>query len=126
MDAAENETSFGRLSSTPGAVLWAMSPAGEITEISDTIMQVRGITQEEALAQTPDQMLTQESLKVSLAYFEGFSRDLLAGRVPEPFHGEFEYLHKDGSIVLCEVMAVPVFDSTGALTELRGVSVPKG
>jgi PAS domain S-box-containing protein len=103
-----------------------MSPAGAITQISDTILQVRGITPEEALAQTLDQMLTQSSIGKSLAYFEQFSRDVLAGREPEPFHGDFEYFHKDGSIVVCEVMAVPEFDSEGVLTQLRGVSVAKG
>jgi PAS domain S-box-containing protein len=126
MDSADDDSSFARLSSIPDAVLWTMSPAGAITNISETIMQVRGITPEEALAQTPDQMLTQNSLRDSLAYFEQFSRDVLAGRVPEPFHGDFEYIHKDGSIVVCEVMAVPEFDQDGVLTQLRGVSVAKG
>ncbi len=126
MESADDKSSFARLSSIPDAVLWTMSPAGAITNISDTILQVRGITPEEALAQTPDQMLTQNSLRDSLAYFEQFSRDVIAGRVPEPFHGDFEYFHKDGSIVVCEVMAVPEFDQDGVLTQLRGVSVAKG
>jgi PAS domain S-box-containing protein len=126
MDFAENDSSFDSLSSIPGAVLWTMSPAGEITYISETILQVRGITPEEALAQSPDQIHTQNSLRDSLAYFEQFSRDVIAGRVPEPFHGDLEYIHKDGSIVVCEVMAVPEFDSDGVLTQLRGVSVEKG
>jgi PAS domain S-box-containing protein len=126
VESADDKSSFARLSSIPDAVLWTMSPAGAITNISDTILQVRGITPEEALAQTPDQMLTQNSLRDSLAYFEQFSRDVIAGRVPEPFHGDFEYFHKDGSIVVCEVMAVPEFDQDGVLTQLRGVSVAKG
>jgi len=126
MNSDEIRLSFDNLSSIPGAVVWTMSPAGAITHISDTILQVRGITPAEALAQTPDQMLTQNSLRESLAYFEQFSRDVLAGRTPEPFHGDFEYLHKDGSIVVCEVMAVPEFDAEGVLTQLRGVSVAKG
>lgn len=126
MISAEENSSYDNLSSIPGAVLWTMSPAGAITNISDTILQVRGITPEEALAQTPDQMLTQNSLRDSLAYFEQFSRDVIAGRVPEPFHGDFEYIHKDGSIVVCEVMAEPEFDQDGVLTQLRGVSVAKG
>ena len=126
MDSTESSTSFAALSSIPDAVLWTMAPTGAITQISDSILQVRGITPEEALAQTLDQTLTQSSIRVSLAYFEQFSRELLAGRVPEPFHGDFEYLHKDGSIVVCEVMAAPEFDSEGVLTQLRGVSVAKG
>ena len=126
MISAEDNSSYDNLSSIPGAVLWTMSPDGEITNISETILKVRGITPEEAMAQTPDQMLTQNSLRDSLAYFEQFSRDVVAGRVPEPFHGDFEYIHKDGSLVVCEVMAVPEFDKDGVLTQLRGVSVAKG
>jgi hypothetical protein len=126
MGSADNNSIFARLSSIPGAVLWTMSPAGAITNISDTILQVRGITPEEALAQTPNQMLTQKSLHDSLAYFERFSREALAGRVPDPFVGDLEFFHKDGSIVVFDVMVVPEFDQDGVLTQLRGVSVAKG
>lgn len=125
VEASEINLSFDRLCSAQDAVLWTMSPAGAITHISESIMQVRGITPEEALAQTPDQMLTQNSLRDSLTYFERLSRDVQAGRAPEPFYGDFEYLHKDGSIVVCEVVALPVFDPDGVFTELRGVSAAR-
>lgn len=125
MDTNDENSNFARLCSTPGAVLWTMAPTGAITYISESIMQVRGITPEEALAQTPDEMLTQNSLRESLSYFEQLSRDIQSGRMPEPFHGDFEYLHKDGSVVVCEVMALPEFDPEGVFSVLRGVSIAR-
>jgi len=103
-----------------------MAPTGEIVEISDTIEQVRGISVAEALAQSADRIHPPESLRASLAYFEQFSRDLLEGRSPSPFRGELLYFHRDGSLVPCDVMALPILDDAGQVLELRGVSVPVG
>lgn len=119
-----NET-FDALSSRPDAVRWTMALTGEITQISDSIFNVRGLTAEEAKEQAADQIHPAASLQLSLGYFEQFSRALLEGRVPEPFHAELEYIHADGSLVPCEVMAVPVLGDNGEVIELIGVSVPK-
>lgn len=102
-----------------------MSLAGEITFISPEIEHVRGITPEQARAQTAEQIHPPDSLRRSLAYFEQFSRDLLEGRSPSAFHEHLEYFHADGSTVWCEVMAMPVTDANGDITELRGVSVER-
>lgn len=106
------------------AVRWTMAPTGEIVEVSDTIEQVRGITVAEALVQTADEIHPPESLRASLAYFERFSRDLVEGRAPSAFRGELLYFHRDGSLVPCDVMALPILDDDGTVIELRGVSVP--
>lgn len=115
---------FRRLAADPNAVLWSMSLAGEILELSPTVEQVRGITVEQGKAQSADEIHPPESLRVSLAYFERFSRDLLAGKVPEPFHADLEYWCSDGSTVWCEVVAVPVVADRGEVVALDGVSVP--
>jgi PAS domain S-box-containing protein len=116
---------FEALAARPDAVRWTMALTGEITEISDSIFNVRGLTSEEAKVQAADQIHPPASLQTSLAYFERFSRALLEGRVPEPFHADLEYFHVDGSLVPCEVMALPVLDDNGQVRELIGVSVPK-
>lgn len=102
-----------------------MALTGEITFISPEIESVRGITPEQAKAQTADQIHPPDSLRRSLAYFEQFSRDLLAGRSPSPFHEHLEYFRADGSTVWCEVMALPIADPNGTISELRGVSVER-
>lgn len=117
---------FEALASDPLAVRWTMAATGEIVEVSGPIEQVRGISPEVARAQSVDQIHPPESLQASLAYFEQFSRDVLAGRTPAPFHGDLGYFHADGSLVWCEVMAVPRLDVNGVVVALDGVSAPTG
>lgn len=123
--SAMSDESFEILCSRPGAVRWTMALTGEITDISDSIYEVRGLTAEQAKVQAADEIHPPASLQTSLEYFEGFSRALVEGRVPEPFHADLEYFHVDGSTVLCEVMALPVLDDGGQVVELIGVSAPK-
>lgn len=120
-----SEESFDALCSRPDAVLWTMAVTGEITDISDSIFGVRGLTPEEAKVQAADQIHPPASLQTSLDYFERFSRALVERRVPEPFHADLEYFHADGWTVLCEVMVRPVLNDDGDIVELAGVSVPK-
>jgi hypothetical protein len=115
---------FDELCEAPGAVRWTMAVSGDITFISESIVDVRGIMAEEARIQAPDQIHPPSSLRVSLDYFEKFSRALIEGRVPEAFHADLEYFHRDGTTVLCQVMAVPVLGEGGEVIELAGVSVP--
>lgn len=124
MSRPEASARFLQLATDPHAVLWTMSLAGEITDVSASIVDVRGITVAEAKAQAVDEIHPPESLRASLGYFEQFSRDLLAGRVPEAFDGQLEYFRKDGSTVLCDVVALPIVGDDGVVLELRGVSTP--
>jgi PAS domain S-box-containing protein len=121
----EQEVEFARLERLPGAVRWAMAVTGEVTAISPEIAQVRGVAPEAAMAQGVDEIHPPESLRKSLEYFEYFSRELLEGRLPEPFSGALEYFHADGSTVWCDVMTIPITDDAGTIIELRGVSVPR-
>lgn len=115
---------FDRLSDVPLAVLWTMAPTGEVVEISDSVEELRGIAPDHARTQSPGQIHPPESLRASLAYFERFSRDLIEGRTPPVFEGQLEYFCADGSVVLCDVVAVPIMADDGSLVELRGVSAP--
>lgn len=101
-----------------------MSLAGDITEISDSIQSVRGFTPDEARAQGGEEIHTAESLSASLKYFEKFSKEMLSGQIPEPFHGELEYKCKDGSTIWCDVYVEPVVNSSGEIIEITGVSTP--
>lgn len=115
---------YQSLAANPNAVVWTMSLAGDITAISDSIQAVRGFTPEEARAQGGDEIHTTESLSYSLRYFEKFSKEMLAGQIPEPFHGELEYKCKDGSTVWCDVFVEPVTNPAGDVIEIAGVSTP--
>ena len=51
-------------------VVWTMSVEGEITSVSPAVMEVRGLTPQEAMSQSLDQIYPPESMAVSLGYFE--------------------------------------------------------
>lgn len=118
------DTIYTGLCEQPNAVIWRMALTGEILEVSDSIAVVRGISPDEARTQGPNEIHPPSSLAVSLGYFERFSRDLIEGRVPGPFHADLEYFTRDGATVWCEVLALPELDPAGQVTSLRGVSVP--
>ena len=103
-------------------VIWTMSPVGAITYVSPSVETLRGFTVAEAMAQPLEETLTPESAAVSVGYFTYMLGEIAAGRRPEDFRGEEEYLHRDGSTVWCDVMAYPILSPDGALVELLGVS----
>ena len=103
-------------------VVWTMALDGSITYVSPSVETVRGFTPEEAMRQTLDQILTPASQAVCLAYFAKLYADVQAGRTPETFRGEYEYLCKDGSTFWTDVMALPVMAADGTFAELLGVT----
>lgn len=102
-------------------VIWTMTPRGQITYISPSVEQVRGLTPAEAMAQTVEQIHPPSSQAIAMAYFAQLSADLAAGRPARSFKGQLEYGCKDGSTLWAEVMAHPVV-SDGRLLEIIGVT----
>lgn len=106
----------------PGDVIWSMSPDGRITHVSREVEAMRGLTPEEALRQSLDEILTPASQQISLAYVQALRGTLAAGGRPAAFRGELEYTHKDGTTVLTDVQVVPHLNAAGELVELLGIS----
>ena len=106
----------------PGDVIWSMSPDGHITHVSREVEAMRGLTPEEALRQSLDEILTPASQQISMAYFQALMGTLAAGGKPAAFRGELEYTHKDGTAVLTDVQVVPNVNAAGELVELLGIS----
>jgi PAS domain S-box-containing protein/putative nucleotidyltransferase with HDIG domain len=85
-------------------VITVMDMNLRFTYVSPSIMRMRGYTPEEALAQTFEQVMTPESLKISAEVFEE-EMTLEAGGTADPDRirtVEVEQYRKDGSIVLME------------------------
>lgn len=103
-------------------VIWTMGLDGAITYVSPAVFKLRGLTPEEAMQQTIDQILTPDSQAVSTQYVIDVLQAAQRGETPQNFHGELEYYRKDGSTFWTEVLAFPLADAQGALIEILGVT----
>ena len=103
-------------------VLWTIGIDGAITYVSPAIFTLRGIDQKTALSQTIDQIHPPESAARSTEYFLYMTSEISQGRKPEPFTGELDYYHANGSILTTEVYAVPAYDNNDKFMFLAGVS----
>ena len=117
-----SEARYRLLSDNARDVIWTLAPDGSITYVSPSVEQVRGYTPQEAMQQPLEQILTPASIALNLAYFSQVLADVAAGRKPQTFRGQMEYLCKDGSTYWCDVMATPILAEDGSLVELLGVS----
>ncbi len=117
-----SEARYRLLSDNARDVIWTLAPDGRITYVSPSVEQVRGYTPQEAMQQTLEQVHTPASIELNRAYFGQMLADVAAGRQPQTFRGQMEYLCKDGSTYWCDVMATPILAEDGQLLELLGVS----
>ncbi len=103
-------------------VVWTMSPSGAVTYVSPAVEVLRGITPEQAMAQSIDEILAPESRDVVLQYFADVGAAVQQGLTPPQFRGDLEYWRNDGSRFWTEVLAFPVMSASGALIEILGVT----
>jgi PAS domain S-box-containing protein len=103
-------------------VIWTTSAAGELTYVSPSVEQVRGLDPAEALRQSLEEILAPESRAIVAAYLDRVRHALASGATPDIFRGELEYRHKDGSTLWTEVFAAPLLGADGSLREIVGVT----
>lgn len=110
------------LAESANDVIWTMSVTGEITYVSPSVEALRGITPEQAMSQSLDQIHPPDSMAKTVAYFTELQAALADGRRPDSFRGEMEYYCADGSTIWCDLQVVPYFSADGQLLEILGVS----
>lgn len=110
------------LAESANDVIWTMSVTGEITYVSPSVESLRGITPEQAMSQSLDQIHPPDSMAKTVAYFTELQAALADGRRPDSFRGEMEYYCADGSTIWCDLQVVPYFSADGQLLEILGVS----
>ena len=103
-------------------VIWTIAPNGSITYVSPAIQTLRGIDQKTARNQRLDEIHPPESAQKNIDYFTYMLGEISQGRKPDPFMGEMDYYHANGSIITTEVYAVPLFDQDGKFMFLAGLS----
>jgi PAS domain S-box-containing protein len=109
------------LGELPTDVLWKMSLDGTIDYVSSEVLQVRGISAEDAKAQLLEQIHTPESAQASANYMVELAAAVEQGEEMPTFHGVLTYLRADGSPYPCEVRAIPRIGVDGEV-EILGIS----
>ncbi|MEN6543287.1 diguanylate cyclase [Parvibaculum sp.] len=110
------------LADSASDVIWTMTPDGRITYISPAIERARGLTPDEAMQQSLDQILTPDSQATVAEYLAEVNAGVKTGRGPQNFRGDLEYYKKDGSTYWTEVLAYPLIGGDGSLVEIVGVT----
>ena len=103
-------------------VIWTMDLDGKITYVSPAVERMRGITPEEAMRQSLDEIHPPESAASVADYYRQVFAAIEAGAEPPNFRGEQEYYRKDGSIMIGELQVIPHVDTDGHVIELIGVT----
>ncbi|NPU83960.1 MAG: PAS domain S-box protein [Syntrophaceae bacterium] len=116
-----SEEKYRLLAENSDDVIWTTDTAMRFTYISPSIRKLRGITVEEALAETLDQAMTPESLKTVLAAYDRFLPDIEQGQNPTA-RIEIEQYRRDGSTVWVEASMMTMRDDEGRLIGYLGVS----
>jgi PAS domain S-box-containing protein len=120
----DSEARYRFISENTSDVTWIFNfQKNCFTYVSPTVVKLRGYTSEEVLKQKLEDTLTPESLLATSRLI----RDGIAGRKPGDTSvyrtiSLMDQPCKDGSIVSTEVASTSIFDSTGKLVEVIGVS----
>jgi len=120
----ESEARYRLISENTGDVVWLLNPAtGRFAYVSPSVQRLRGLTPEEVMAQSVEDALTADSLRLVT--------ETIADRIAKMQSGdesariqthEVEQPHKDGSVVSTEVVTTFLTDSEGRVTNILGVS----
>ncbi|MEF3697880.1 PAS domain S-box protein [Desulfolutivibrio sp.] len=113
-----SEEKYRLLAENAADVIWTVNAEGQFTYISPSIQKLRGLTSEEAMAETIPQTMTPASYAEVLRQSEAHARK--GGR--DDLHLEVEQYHKDGSTVWVEMVIRPLFDVGGGKAGFVGVS----
>lgn len=116
----ESEAKYRLLADNAHDVIFTLDPKLRLTYISPSVQKMRGITVEEALAETFDQSL----VPGSAAKVKEAAKKLSDGDIDRNFvdRMELELRRKDGTTVWVESVIRPFFDSAERFLGFTGVS----
>jgi PAS domain S-box-containing protein len=118
----ESEHRYRLLADNAIDVIWTTDLLGKFTYVSPSIMQLRGVTPEESLDKSVEDVIMPGSRRVVRQALRNIVRDALAGKNSEPVYLEIEQPRMDGTTVWTEVTTRVLFDKDGTPLGLLGVS----
>ncbi len=121
----ESDKRYRLLADNVGDVIWTIDPAAmRFTYVSPSIVALRGMTPEEAMAERLEDSMTPASLEKVKAALGDLAARLARG---ESIEGEsltdlYEQPCKGGGMKWIEITTKPVLDASGRVVEIAGVS----
>jgi PAS domain S-box-containing protein len=118
----KSEEKFRLLAENATDVIWTMDITGRNTYISPSVTRLRGFTQDEVLAQTPEQSLCFGSVSKAEQFLTEALAQIKKGERFESSHLILEQPCKNGSTVWVDVTINGIYDETGNFISFLGVS----
>ncbi len=120
----ESEEKYRLLAENARDIIWTMDMNFQFTYMSPSVLQVRGYTVEEVMAQSLEEIFTPSSLEIALKAFE--EELALESMEPKDLSRmrtlELEHICKDGSTVWVEINTSFLRDTDGHPIGILGVS----
>ncbi len=105
---------FRQLAENNGSVFWAVDHHGRLTYISPSVLHLRGLTQEEAMAQSLDQAMTPQSLVLVVRrQQERLAAEERGEPLSAPSRMLLEFYRKDGTTVWVEAISQGLYNDDG-------------
>jgi PAS domain S-box-containing protein len=122
----ESEEKFRFLAENMADIVWTTDMELRSTYVSPSVERVFGFTEEERKRQTPEEMVTPETLRKFLVkYKKAMALEGQPGTDPDrPTTLEGDYYRKDGSTIPMEIRVRAERDGQGKMIGLIGVSRP--
>jgi len=119
----ESEAHYRLLADNVKDVIWTADMEMNLTYVSPSIRELRGLSPDEAIAERVQDAMTPESLAILQEHRRKGIEALKEGRaVPEPRPMELEFRRKDGSMVWTEVIIAPTFAADGTPAGVVGIT----
>jgi len=120
----ESEEKYRLLAENARDIIWTMDMNLKFTYMSPSVLQIRGYTVEEVLAQSLEEIFTPSSLEIASKAFE--EELVLESMEPKDLSRmrtlELEHICKDGSTVWVEINVSFIRDTDGQPIGILGVS----
>jgi PAS domain S-box-containing protein len=117
-----SEEKYRLLVETSTDVIWTVNEAQQFTYISPAILQLRGLTPEEAMQETVAEAICPEFLPRMTESFQKSAAFRVAGKTGFSDRMEIQQPHKDGSRVWVERITRELYDERGEQTSVLGLS----
>ncbi len=122
-DLKRNEQNFNLIENHLVDVVWMMDLDLKTNYISPSIINLTGFTPKEHINQALEERFTAQSACLIKRIFKEKLTLMKSGELPKDyvFTGEFDYKHKDGSIVHTEIKVSAIWDE-GEIVGIQGIS----